>query len=920
MPKTTFEFEISTTKPRALIIGPDYLSKPIASLFRQKGLSVQTSFTNNQVEPIDYIVDIEGSRNLINLSAETGAKYLRLAVGKDAPTYQTNIKWRVLITDFLVGPEIPETSLMGKVIKAAIRNQPIILPAPEKKLFPLHLNDLAEACWQALIVPNTSNKEFLVLGEEVKSKRLGTYLENLGQTTKGIQNFSDLEVKNYDLGEIETSCQALNWQPNLSWQEAIKKSFQSMWSDNLQPAPEPIVPKKVKEIKPAEKLAEIEKDFQQKIEEEVIVIEENADEEEVDEKEAVEEIEFKPPTDNEEDKDGLRWWQPLGLVLFLSICFLFSVWIKPAFRLGLGAWQMREAYTHLMSQNWDLSLEKSQKAKENFLQAETFLKNSKLTFLFFGYEKLFSLGAELGRKSALTAETAIPFLKNSLLLSESVLKNKPFEQEEAINQLITDQNTLNFQLKEIQSLLKGSWPGMPGRWQNTPEQAVKKIDQVQEELSKLDQVLPHLPWIIGLDNQRRTFMVLLQNNMELRPTGGFIGSFALLTFENGQLLDFQVQDVYTADGQLKGHIEPPKQIKEILGEAKWYLRDSNWNPDFPKTTENVKWFLEKSLNRQVDGVIGFNLEATKKLLAAFGEIYLADFNERISAENIFERAEFWSENDSFPGSNQKAAFLGIMGQQLFENIKAARPEEYAKIGQGLLNALEEKEILIYTDNNQFNLTLQQLNWDGALRSPQCLLENCFTDYLYLNEANLGVNKANYFLRRSIEKGITINNTGKIDHQLKINYENTAASKNWPGGDYLAWLRIYLPIETKINSISIYDPQNPGQKKMIQPEDRDDQLEFGKRVIGFKIEVPIQQRQTLEVNYHQQAQISKDSFGYFLYWQKQSGYRHTPLSLLINYPDNWHPLQVTPSANVVSGKLLFNQQLNKDLNFGIQLSN
>ena len=68
--------------------------------------------------------------------------------------------------------------------------------------------------------------------------------------------------------------------------------------------------------------------------------------------------------------------------------------------------------------------------------------------------------------------------------------------------------------------------------------------------------------------------------MELRPTGGFIGSYAIMTFDKGRLAEIVVNDVYTADGQLKGHVDPPEPIRKYLGEGGWFLRDSNWDPDF----------------------------------------------------------------------------------------------------------------------------------------------------------------------------------------------------------------------------------------------------------------------------------------------------------------------------------------------------
>jgi hypothetical protein len=48
------------------------------------------------------------------------------------------------------------------------------------------------------------------------------------------------------------------------------------------------------------------------------------------------------------------------------------------------------------------------------------------------------------------------------------------------------------------------------------------------------------------------------------------------------------------------------------------LRDSNWDPDFEKSAGNAEWFLEKEINREVDGVMAIDLNYTKKLIESFG--------------------------------------------------------------------------------------------------------------------------------------------------------------------------------------------------------------------------------------------------------------------------------------------------------------
>ncbi|MFH1705291.1 MAG: DUF4012 domain-containing protein [Patescibacteria group bacterium] len=956
MPGTSFKFEVATTKAAAIIFADPFLSRPIAKLLREKELRVKTKSAPKK-GPADYIIDCFGSREAIGLAQKQSSKYLRIIIGPYLTPPLENFNWRIIRTDFLLGPRMPENGFLGQLISASVKNEPLVLPSDvNENIYPLDVKDLAEAVWQSLVLPGTANKEFLILGQQANLGKLSLSLQQLGQTTKGIHLSPERKLPRYSTERIQESNKFLNWQPGTDWQEAIEKTFRYFWkkinpeetspaletTDQNEPAkpgfyvteePEPkpeiapvTAPSPAKTEEPAKEPKPPEKEDQPK--EEMIIIEEEPEEPDLDEKaeaEIAEKIvssfsDNSHPQELSEGKDStpknLRWWQMI--ILFVSLAFILeiSVLLKPAAALGLGSWRFKKSVGALSSQSWTKSQQLNRKAKENFISAGNFVKNSRLRWLLFSTREIFSRIAETGEKASRAMETAIPLAQNSLSLAEAILKGENSNFKAAVSQIQSQEKELLFQLATTEALLRGNW-NLPLRWKSLPEKLADQINQTTKLLFKAQRITNHLGWLTGADGKRRTFLVLLQNNMELRPTGGFIGSFAILTFEAGSLTNFEVKDVYSADGQLKGHVEPPKAIKEILGEANWYLRDSNWDPDFPKSAQNAEWFLDKELGIGVDGVIGFNLEAAKKMVSAFGEIYLPDFNEKVSADNLFQRAEFWAENEFFPGSNQKKAFLSLLGQQLFENTKAANPEEYLKLFQAVLDSLDQKEILVYAHDQELANTLYQLGWDGSIRKPNCSLENCFSDYIYLVEANLGVNKANYFLRRSLEEAIDFKESGEIVHQLKINYENTAVSNDWPGGKYLNWLRVYLPEKTKVESVVIFDPLDPQNREVVTREKREEEVSGGKKILAFQTVVPIKQRRTVEIVFSQDTALRGEQVGYLLYWQKQSGFRETPISILVSFPPSWQPLQVNPAANLVSGKLLFNQQLDRDLTFGVE---
>jgi len=78
---------------------------------------------------------------------------------------------------------------------------------------------------------------------------------------------------------------------------------------------------------------------------------------------------------------------------------------------------------------------------------------------------------------------------------------------------------------------------------------------VNPAISQLISVSALLPQLIGYTHDKE-YLVLFQNNGELRPTGGFIGSVGDLRLSQGKVDDFTIQDVYDLDGQLKLHIPP----------------------------------------------------------------------------------------------------------------------------------------------------------------------------------------------------------------------------------------------------------------------------------------------------------------------------------------------------------------------------
>jgi len=504
-------------------------------------------------------------------------------------------------------------------------------------------------------------------------------------------------------------------------------------------------------------------------------------------------------------------------------------------------------------------------------------------------------------------------------IGEGLFGDKDIDWQEEIevikNKLIFLENNLGM----IEARTEGDWSFLPGRFRSFVSEQAKEAYEWKQVVSQISDSLGVFFYLIGADGGRKDFLILMQNEMELRPNGGFIGSFGVLSFEDGRFLNLEVGDVYDIDGQLKGHVEPPKPIKEILNEPSWYIRDANWQADFSMSAKDIEWFFKKETGRNIDGIMTINLATAKEIVEAVGEVWVADYNETVTAENLYEQAQFHSEKGSFAGSRQKSMFLGKLAGQLVEEVKEAQDFRQLAIVKAILKSLDNNEIQIYVKDKQIKLDLANMGWDGSMYVGGCSVENCLADYLYLVEANLGVNKSNFFIKRSVDRLIDISSRA-VSRVIKISYENTARSTTWPGGDYKNYMRIYIPKDVNISEVSVYDTTDLTNRKILTGNELEVTIKGDKKELAFLVTVPVTKKRTVEIRYSSSVDLNLYSeYSYLSYIQKQSGFGETPIVSLVSYPSDWQPIQVEPAATTVNGKLLFDEKLDKDLKAGVVIS-
>jgi len=425
--------------------------------------------------------------------------------------------------------------------------------------------------------------------------------------------------------------------------------------------------------------------------------------------------------------------------------------------------------------------------------------------------------------------------------------------------------------------------------QKVLEEFEQYLDEQRKSLAKEQQLAGVMDKLLGLERQVAVWLVL-QDNQELRPTGGFIQGFAKLTLNNGSLIDQQVFNVNQIDKNLMGNIDAPAEVKALLGEERLYLRDSNWDPDFPATAEQISWFIKESLNQPVDVVIGINYELIQDVLGIVGDIHLSKYDETINQKNLYERLKYHAseEKEEQLAENYHYTVLKTVLNQLI----VSTDKQKLDVMEALKNSLEEKQTVISAGEN-VNPVLQTLSWTGAIIEPTCPSQfaadgDCRPDTLFQVETNIGINKVNPYITRTLDHQIKVE-PGKVSHVRTTTMKNQAFSQAWPLGSYKAYYRFYLTNNSVLNYVKIND-EKVTDDQLIQYQSHQ------RKVIGVVVEVPIQEETNLTLAYEAPFNIG-DQAAYLFFDQQQPGvsfeYRQTNLT----YSSALVPVLIAPKAEI-----------------------
>lgn len=387
---------------------------------------------------------------------------------------------------------------------------------------------------------------------------------------------------------------------------------------------------------------------------------------------------------------------------------------------------------------------------------------------------------------------------------------------------------------------------------------------IPEELKgDIDAVISLADTLMVKDNEERTYLLLFQNHWELRPGGGFIGSFGVLKVKNGFVQDISVHDTANFDGRIPSIITPPYPMADTLGIDSWKLRDSNYSPDFPTNAKNALMFYEMGEGEEIfDGVVAITTNVLLSALEITGPVEIPGFPGKYGTENAIELLQYQVEKgyvDQGIKKGDRKVMLNDLAKAVLSQLGDLDISKKIQLARTSLDDLYSKDIQLYFKDEHLNDIVRSRSWGGSMDTTWK------NDYLFVIDANLGALKTDRVVEREVSYVLDFTQE-RPKAVLTLSYTNNAKTKDWKTSDYQSYVRVYVPDGSWLESTE-------GVTNEVKYGN-----EFGKKYFGTLIHIPLHTTKTFVFKYDLPTFL--DGEFYDLKIQKQAGLKDIPYRIEI----------------------------------------
>ena len=462
-------------------------------------------------------------------------------------------------------------------------------------------------------------------------------------------------------------------------------------------------------------------------------------------------------------------------------------------------------------------------------------------------------------------------------------------------------------------------PGLFGPLADARDLMIAKADQFGPLVHSYAEIDGIVPAILGWGGQKR-YLVLAEDPAELRPSGGFIGTYGIVTFKDGRLVERHFHDVFSLDvDRTYPYVKPPVALDgHLLGGQSWQLADANWSPDFPTAAQDaLRLYTNESGDGAIDGVIALSTYAIDDLLKTTGPISVPAYGVTVAAGETTLTSLQQTRTSRVHGANRKA-FLDAFAGQLVDAVLGLPPHAWTSMVDTLQAMGRGRRALVWLRDPAAQALVVQFGWDGAVRQDA-------GDYLFAVDANVSpASKLNAVTERRQTLDVTLNARGTASHQLRLLWTNRIlALENAPyralpeqGGARLLgnYVRVLTTAGSQIRSVSggtlvhLTGPEEVGR-------------DAGRAVFGNYVAIPPGPT-SVTYSWVSDGVVAGDGkdFIYRLTVQKQPGTRDDRIAITVHLPAAARVLEATGGLTVSGQTATLVTTLASDLQMEIRFRN
>ncbi|MFH1833050.1 MAG: DUF4012 domain-containing protein [Candidatus Levyibacteriota bacterium] len=513
----------------------------------------------------------------------------------------------------------------------------------------------------------------------------------------------------------------------------------------------------------------------------------------------------------------------LSIILLVAVGFFFMVLLpaQKTYSAGMTSYaQAHKAWDAVKKQNIDQTITELESTKkelgktQNSLNSLSFLKYIPIASGYYNDADHLVKAGFYGLDAALTVANSLKPYEDVLGLKGKgsfVMGSAEQRVQLAIMTMgkITPHiddvaGSLSLAKKEIEQVDQNHYPSIFGG-EKIRDQLISVKSIARQSLTFVAEARPLikiLPSLLG-DTKERKYLVLFQNNAELRPTGGFITAYAIFRIDKGVIHVDRSDDIYSLDNAIGKKAKAPAPILKYLPNVYTFnLRDSNISSDFIESMKTFDSMYKLASNKvNVDGIIAIDthvLVSVIKILDdkvnAAGMTFTSKEDPRCNCPQVIFALE---DTISRPVNYQKSGRKDLLGTLLYaimEKALSSSPKVYwGPLFQSFLTETSQKHVLFYLFNEDAQSGVEALNAAGRIKSFD-------GDYLHINEANFGGQKSNLYVQENVEQSYEVKNDGSIVKTVTINYKNPEPPSdcNLERGNLCLnailrnWFRIYVP--------------------------------------------------------------------------------------------------------------------------------